>query len=121
DMANTLLMMIDLENLSMVVRGMKQGRSRGFLEAVLSDDGTFEEVELVDLATSKDYNRVLDKFASLPFASKINDSISANDPIDVVQLDKKIKKSRLKKFVSQLGYHLAQCPYWLTFTSKKMK
>ncbi|KAF3301166.1 MULTISPECIES: V-type ATPase subunit [Lactobacillales] len=91
DMAKTLLMMIDLENLSMVVRGMKQGRSRGFLEAVLSDDGTFEEVELVDLATSKDYNRVLDKFASLPFAGKINDRISANDPIDVVKLDKKIK------------------------------
>ncbi|MEY8370393.1 V-type ATPase subunit [Aerococcaceae bacterium 50-4] len=92
DMANMLTMIIDLENLSMVIRGMKQNRSRGFLEAVLSDDGTFEEVELVDLAGTKDFNRILDKFASLPFGGQLNDRISANDPIDVVQLDKKIKK-----------------------------
>ncbi len=90
--ASTIKMIIDLENLSTVVRGMKQGRSRGFLQAVLSDDGSFEETELVDLAGTKDFNRVIDRFASLPFGGLLNDKVNQNDPVDVVKLNKKIKQ-----------------------------
>ncbi|OYQ65675.1 V-type ATPase subunit [Aerococcus sp. 1KP-2016] len=87
-----IMMIIDLENLSTVVRAMKQGRSREFLAAVLSNDGTFEKAELIELAGTKDYNRVVEKFASLPYAGNLYEKIDAKDPIDVVKLEKRIKQ-----------------------------
>lgn len=85
-------MMIDLENLSTLVRGMKQNRSRGFLQAVLTDEGTFEEVELVDLASANDYNRVVEKFGTLSFGTELLEKINGKEEIDVVKLDHNIQQ-----------------------------
>ncbi len=79
--------MIDYNNLSTLVRGMKQKRTRNFLTTVLSSSGSIPKEALVDLA-DKDYSAVLQYFRGTQYRQLIDRCVdSETGELSTVKVD----------------------------------
>ncbi|MCZ0717917.1 V-type ATPase subunit [Aerococcus kribbianus] len=78
---------IDLENLSTIIRAMKQGRSQGFLKVITSDQGTVKQEELLPLADRHDFDGIISLYAHQAYGDALEDYVGQGDAVDVVALD----------------------------------
>lgn len=83
---------INLENLSTLIRGMKQERSQGFLKIITNTNGSIEQGELMAYADSKDYSGLLKKFTQLNYGEPLETLIDSSETMDVVAVDAKISE-----------------------------
>lgn len=101
-------MKIDFKNLLVMARGINQDRSRGTLNALLSEQGTIESQTLLDLGRNKDMSRIIELYAMLPYGDKLKNNLSdnKNGKINVTELEsvindieaEEMREARLQAF-----------------------
>lgn len=62
-------MVIDFENLSTLLRAVRQNKSQGFIRGVLSDEGAVSVDELVEHASNQNIDGIVDAFLSTTYGS----------------------------------------------------
>ncbi|CZQ82616.1 atpase v0 complex c/d subunit [Trichococcus palustris] len=81
--------MVDLYNLSTIVRSLKQKKPRGFLYTVLSSSGTIPKQDLIEEAKNGSAAVIRKYFMGKTYSSRLADLISdSSNEIDALQLDK---------------------------------
>lgn len=81
--------MVDLYNLSTIVRSLKQKKPRGFLYTVLSSSGTIPKQDLIEEARNGSASVVRKFYMGKAYSSRLSDLISdSSNEIDALQLDK---------------------------------
>ena len=83
---------INLQNLSTLIRGMKQGRSQGFLRNIINDNGSVSQEELMALADHNDYDGIIERFALLPYGEPLNEYVGSGENVDLVAVDATISE-----------------------------
>lgn len=81
-------MIIDFENLSTLLRAMKQNKSQGFIRGILSDEGAVRIDELVEHASNNNMDGIVDAFLSTTYGGYLErvlleEDLSFTDPADV--------------------------------------
>ncbi|HLR88288.1 MAG TPA: V-type ATPase subunit [Atopostipes sp.] len=76
---------IDYRNVITLVRAMSQGRTRNFLNSVLSSSGSIPKAEIIDLARG-DYSDVINYYNST-YLDKIIDQASEDEDIKIDRLE----------------------------------
>lgn len=85
--------MIDLDNLSTVIRSINQQKSRSFLHTVLSSSGSISKQALIDAADDKSMATINQLYSSQPYADKLeNVWADSKHEINPILLDKIIEE-----------------------------
>ncbi|MBM7540822.1 V-type ATPase subunit [Amphibacillus cookii] len=83
--------MIDLDNLSTVVRSINQGKSRSFLHTVLSSSGSISKQAIIEAADQGAVNVMQQLFLDKPYAKQLEAVLAdSKDSINSMVLDKVI-------------------------------
>ncbi|WP_017472111.1 V-type ATPase subunit [Amphibacillus jilinensis] len=83
--------MIDLDNLSTVVRSINQGKSRSFLHTVLSSSGSISKHAIIEAADQGAVNVMQQLFLDKPYAKQLEAVLAdSKDSINSMVLDKVI-------------------------------
>ncbi|OJF89742.1 V-type ATPase subunit [Alkalibacterium sp. 20] len=97
---------IDYNNLSTLVRGMKQNRTRNFMLTVLSSSGSIPKVDLLNLM-DEDLNSVAQFYKKTDYRQLIDKSVNADTgELSTIKVDyetdnaymEKMREARLKSF-----------------------
>ncbi|WP_067836237.1 V-type ATPase subunit [Amphibacillus sediminis] len=83
--------LIDLDNLSNVVRSLNQGKSRSFLHTVLSSSGSISKQAIIDASEQGAVNVLNQLYLNQPYAEKLTDIlVNSKNEINPMVLDKVI-------------------------------
>lgn len=84
--------MIDLDNLSTVVRSIKQNKSRSFLHTVLSSSGSISKQEIIDATDENGAKALSELYLTKPYADYLTDILENNHNINPMVLDRVIEE-----------------------------
>ncbi|MDK6804659.1 V-type ATPase subunit [Aerococcus sp. UMB1112A] len=90
-------MTIDFANLSMLVRAIQQGRSKGFMRAVLSDKGTLDSDEIINYAVSHNHAAIAQAYKSLIYGGNLANALHEDGSTSVVELEGRIEETEAEE------------------------
>ncbi len=90
--------MIDMENMTILIRANQQNQSRSFLIGVLSSEGTIDKTSLIDEVLEKGTDALLELYRNVPYYDRIVSIIESEEhPVFALELLKE-----------ELIYHILQ-------------
>lgn len=90
--------MIDMENMTILIRANQQNQSRSFLIGVLSSEGTIDKTSLIDEVLEKGTDALLELYRNVPYYDRIVSIIESKEhPVFALELLKE-----------ELIYHILQ-------------
>lgn len=81
-------MIIDMYNLTSVVRSRKQGKPRSHLYALLSSSGSISKQEIIDESINGPVAVIRKLYAGKSYSHRLESAITDNDTVDTLTLDK---------------------------------
>ena len=90
--------MIDMENMTILIRANQQNQSRSFLIGVLSSEGTIDKTSLIDEVLEKGTDALLELYRNVPYYDRIVSILESEEhPVFALELLKE-----------ELIYHILQ-------------
>lgn len=81
-----IMVMIDLENISTLIRANKQKQSRSFLQTVLSNVGSVEKTKLIDTVQEQGWNSLVELFDHVSYKDELA-AIVSEENVSVLQIE----------------------------------